>query len=166
MHSIIDIIIINYDNGMVSFNSRELLLSSTSQEFYQYMISMFSNTIPLKHQLSGVTVTVTPSQELGLPATYRQYEESTVSLIRMHIQQISAGLNHKVCQYASEFLLSKSCRSECGIYCSILKWLHLITRISIIDTSIYLFINFCWTNRKYGMYCFMLKWRHLITHIE
>uniref|UniRef100_A0A2P2HZN1 Farnesyl pyrophosphate synthase n=1 Tax=Hirondellea gigas TaxID=1518452 RepID=A0A2P2HZN1_9CRUS len=35
-------------------------------------------------------------KDLGLPATYRQYEDSTSALIRMHIQQISRGLNHKV----------------------------------------------------------------------
>ncbi|KAF2361153.1 Polyprenyl synthetase [Trinorchestia longiramus] len=35
-------------------------------------------------------------KELGLPATYRHYEESTSALIRMHVQQISRGLNHKV----------------------------------------------------------------------
>ncbi|XP_069166472.1 farnesyl pyrophosphate synthase isoform X2 [Procambarus clarkii] len=34
--------------------------------------------------------------ELGLPATYRAYEDSTSSMIRIHIQQISRGLNHNV----------------------------------------------------------------------
>ncbi|KAK7071620.1 hypothetical protein SK128_027480 [Halocaridina rubra] len=35
-------------------------------------------------------------RELGLPATYRAYEDSTSSMIRIHIQQISRGLNHNV----------------------------------------------------------------------
>ncbi|XP_068220264.1 farnesyl pyrophosphate synthase isoform X2 [Palaemon carinicauda] len=35
-------------------------------------------------------------KELGLPATYRAYEDSTSSMIRIHIQQISRGLNHNV----------------------------------------------------------------------
>lgn len=35
-------------------------------------------------------------QELNLPATYRAYENSTSSMIRIHIQQISRGLNHNV----------------------------------------------------------------------
>lgn len=35
-------------------------------------------------------------KELGLPATYRAYEDSTSSMIRTHIQQISRGLNHNV----------------------------------------------------------------------
>lgn len=35
-------------------------------------------------------------KELNLPATYRAYEESTSSMIRIHIQQISRGLNHNV----------------------------------------------------------------------
>ncbi|XP_063876330.1 farnesyl pyrophosphate synthase-like isoform X2 [Scylla paramamosain] len=35
-------------------------------------------------------------KELNLPATYRAYEESTSSMIRTHIQQISRGLNHNV----------------------------------------------------------------------
>ncbi|XP_047486639.1 farnesyl pyrophosphate synthase-like [Penaeus chinensis] len=35
-------------------------------------------------------------KELGLPATYRAYEDSTSSMIRVHIQQISRGLNHNV----------------------------------------------------------------------
>jgi len=44
----------------------------------------------------SVAVVTKLYEELGLPATYRQYEDSTSALIRMHIQQISAGLNHKV----------------------------------------------------------------------
>ncbi|CAL4077934.1 unnamed protein product, partial [Meganyctiphanes norvegica] len=35
-------------------------------------------------------------KDLGLPATYRNYEKSTVNTIRMHIHQISRGLNHNV----------------------------------------------------------------------
>ncbi|KAK4324077.1 hypothetical protein Pmani_005262 [Petrolisthes manimaculis] len=35
-------------------------------------------------------------KELGLRATYRAYEDSTSSMIRTHIQQISRGLNHNV----------------------------------------------------------------------
>ncbi|KAG0720185.1 Farnesyl pyrophosphate synthase [Chionoecetes opilio] len=35
-------------------------------------------------------------KELNLPATYRAYEDSTSSMIRTHIQQISRGLNHNV----------------------------------------------------------------------
>lgn len=35
-------------------------------------------------------------KELNLPATYRAYENSTSSMIRIHIQQISRGLNHNV----------------------------------------------------------------------
>ncbi|XP_018009250.1 farnesyl pyrophosphate synthase isoform X2 [Hyalella azteca] len=44
----------------------------------------------------SVEVVTTLYKELGLPATYRSYEESTYALIRMHVQQISRGLNHKV----------------------------------------------------------------------
>ena len=52
------------------------------------------------------------------------------------------------------------------IYFSMLKWCHLITHISIIDTSIYVskFLPNKSHVSEYGIYCSMLKWCHLITH--
>ena len=57
------------------------------------------------------------------------------------------------CKYVSILLLNKSHISEYGIYCYILKWRHLITHISIIDTSMNMFLNFCWTNLRNGHIC-------------
>ena len=68
----------------------------------------------------------------------------------------------------NKFLLNKSHVSEYGIYCSMLKWCHLMINISIIDTSIYV-SKFLLNKSRIsdnGIYCSVLNWCHLITHIE
>jgi len=65
-------------------------------------------------------------------------------------------------KYVSKLLLNKSHISEYGIYCFILKWWHLITHISITDTSIYVskFLLNKSHRSEYGIYCSISKWWH------
>ena len=64
--------------------------------------------------------------------------------------------------------INKFAISEYRKHFPMLKWWHLINRISIIDTSIYVFKFLLNKLRvsEYGIYCSMWKWWHLITRLD
>ena len=86
------------------------------------------------------------------------------SILELRFQSLVIGL----WKYVLKFLLNKSHITKYRIYCYILKWRHLKTHISIIDTSIY--VSKFLLNKshisEYGIYCSMLFICHLITHIS